>query len=434
MDFLRIISIWLRFGKEQKLANMFVHFIVIISLIIAGCVSSLPPPPSTLPAHSLAERIEAVENRIPVKGWFRWNEKILLDRMEHYNVPGASIAVINNDEIEWAKGYGKLEVGGNKTVTPDTLFQSASVGKSLTAAATMHFVETGYLSLDENVNDKLISWKVPENWFTKRKKVTLRKLLSHSAGMTVHGFRGYAEGEKIPTLLQILDGKPPANNESIRVDKTPGKVFRYSGGGFQVVQQLLEDVKKEPFSAIMQENVLKPSGMTSSAYELLLPEDSVDSAATAHNINGQPVAGKWHNLACFGAGGGLWTTPSDLARFAIEISKAYKGKSNTIVSQKSAEIMLSPQMGTGNFGRRVSKLLLGFCSQPKYGLGFMLCDEGDDFIFWHGGHNLPGFRSLLVVLPEKEQGIVIMINGEKGAMLTAEIFYSFAQTYGWIRR
>ena len=184
----------------------------------------------------------------------------------------------------------------------------------------------------------------------------------------------------------------------------------------------------------MQESVLKPSGMTSSAYELLLPENRIDSASDAHNINGKPVAGKWHNLACFGAGGGLWTTPTDLARFGIEISKAYKGKSDKIVSQKFTEIMLTPQTGTGNFGRRVSKLLPGFCSQIKYGLGFTLCGEGNGFIFWHGGHNLPGYRSLLVVMPEKEQGIVIMINGEKGAMLTAEIFYSFAQAYEWIRR
>ena len=421
-------------GKEEKLGNIFVHSIVIFSLIITGCVSSLPPPPSKLPTHSLAERIDAVENHIPVKEWFKWNEKTLADRMEHYNVPGVSIAVINSDEIEWAKGYGTLEVGSNKFVTPDTLFQSASIGKSLTAAATMHFVETGYLSLDENVNDKLISWKVPENWFTKQEKVTLRRLLSHSAGMTVHGFRGYAEGEKIPTLIQILNGSAPANNEPIRVNNTPGKAFRYSGGGFQVVQQLLEDVQKEPFSAIIQETVLTPSDMTSSVYELLLPEDRVASAATAHNINGQPVAGKWHNLACFGAGGGLWTTPTDLARFGIEISKAYKGNSNKIVSQKSAEIMLTPQTSTGNFGRIVSKFLPGFCNQIKYGLGFTLCGEGNGFIFWHGGHNLPGYRSLLVVMPEKEQGIVIMINGEKGAMLTAEIFYSFAQAYEWIRR
>ncbi|MFC1882156.1 serine hydrolase domain-containing protein [Thermodesulfobacteriota bacterium] len=416
------------------MANIFVHSIVIISLIITGCVSSLPPPPSTLPTHSLAERIDAVENHMPVKEWFKWNEKTLVDRMEHYNVPGVSIAVINSDEIEWAKGYGTLEVGSNKFVTPDTLFQSASIGKSLTATATMHFVETGYLSLDENVNDKLVSWKVPENRFTKQEKVTLRRLLSHSAGMTVSGFRGYAEGEKIPTLIQVLNGTAPANNEPIRVNKTPGKAFRYSGGGFQVVQQLLEDVQNEPFSVIMQKTVLRPSSMTSSAYELILPENRKDIAAAAHNVNGRPAAGKWHNLAAFSAGGGLWTTPTDLARFGIEISKAYKGKSYKILSQQSAEIMLTPQTGMGGFGREISRYLPGFCSRVKYGLGFILCGEGQDFMFLHPGHNLPGYRSLLVIMPEKDQGIAIMINGEKGAMLPAEIFYSFAQAYGWIRR
>jgi CubicO group peptidase (beta-lactamase class C family) len=419
---------------EEKMAKIFVHFITIICLLILGCAPKLPPLPSTLPALSHTERIHTVENYLPVWGWFRWSEKTLVDRMENYKVPGVSIAVINNDEIEWAKGYGTLEVGSNKSVTPDTLFQSASIGKSLTGTATMHFVEAGYLVLDENVNDKLVSWKVPENEFTKQEKVTLRRLLSHSAGMAVHGFRGYAEGEQIPTLLQMLNGEPPSNNKPIRVDKTPGKEFCYSGGGFQVVQQLFEDVKKEPFSVIMQETVLRPSGMTSSAYELSLPEDRKDRAAVAHKVNGQPAAGNWHHLAAFGAGGGLWTTPTDLARFGIEISKAYKGKSNKIISQQSAETMLTPQTGTGKFGTSVGRLLPGFCSQIKYGLGFILCGEGQDFIFWHVGHNLPGYRSLLVVMPEKEQGIAIMINGEKGIGLLAEIFYSFVQAYGWIRR
>ena len=416
------------------MATIFVHFIVMLSLIIAGCVSSLPPSSSTLPAHSLAERIDSVENRMPVREWLKWNEKTLVDRMEHYNVPGVSIAVINSDQIEWAKGYGTFEVGSNKSATPNTLFQAASIGKSLTAIAAMHFVEEGLLNLDENVNDKLISWKVPENSFTVKDKVTLRRLLSHTAGMTVSGFRGYSEGEKIPTLLQILDGKLPANNEPIRVDRTPGKSFRYSGGGFQVVQQLLEDIENEPFSVIMQETVLEPSGMTSSAYELILPEDHKEIAAVAHNVNGQPTAGKWHNLACFGAGGGLWTTPTDLARFGIEVSKAYKGMPNKIISHQSAEIMLTPQSGAGEFGTDVSRYLPGFCSQVKYGLGFILCGQGQDFMFLHPGHNLPGYRSLLVIMPEKEQGIAIMINGEKGVMLIKEIFYGFAQAYGWIRR
>ena len=414
------------------MAKIFVHFIIIISLLILGCAPKLPPLPSTLPALSHTERIHTVENHLPVKGLLKWSEGTLVDRMKHYKVPGVSIAVINNDEVEWAKGYGTLEAGSNKSVTPDTLFQSASIGKSLTAVATMHFVEEGRLVLDENVNDRLVAWKVPENEFTKQENVTLRRLLSHSAGMTVHGFRGYAEGERIPTLLQILDGIPPANNMPIRVDEIPGKEFRYSGGGFQIVQQILEDVNEKQFSVIMQESVLKPSGMTSSAYELSLPEDRKERAATAHKANGQPAAGKWHNLACFGAGGGLWTTPTDLARFGIEISKSYKGKSNKIISQKSAKIILIPQTDPGVFGTKVSKYLPGFCSQVKYGLGFILCGGGQDFIFFHPGHNLPGYRSLLVIMPEKEQGIAIMINGEKGNGLIIEIFYSFAQAYRWM--
>ena len=323
-------------------------------------------------------------------------------------------------------------MGSNKPVTPDTLFQAASIGKSLTATAAMHFVEEGYLSLDENVNDKLVSWKVPENRFTEQEKVTLRRLLSHTAGMTVGGFRGYSEGEEIPTLRQILDGKPPANNLPIRVDKTPGKAFRYSGGGFQVVQQLFEDVQDEPFSIIMWKVVLNPACMTSSAYEIKLSEDRKDIAAVAHNVNGKPAVGKWHDLACFGAGGGLWTTPTDLARFGLEISKAYKGNPNQIISHKSAKIMLTPQSDAGDLGREVNRNLPGFCSQVKYGLGFILCGQGEDFIFLHPGHNIPGYRSLLVMMPEKEQGISIMVNGENGNDLMIEIFYSFAQAYEWI--
>jgi CubicO group peptidase (beta-lactamase class C family) len=297
----------------------------------------------------------------------------------------------------------------------------------------MHFVEEGYLSLDENVNDKLVSWKVPENRFTKQGNVTLRRLLSHSAGVTVGGFKGYSEGEQIPTLLQILDGKPPANNKPIRVDKTPGTAFRYSGGGFQVVQQLLEDIQGKPFAVIMQEAVLGVSAMTSSAYELSLPEDRRDIAATAHDVNGKPAVGKWHNLACFGAGGGLWTTPTDLARFGIEISKAYKGRPNAILSHRSAEVMLTPQSDGGELGRQVKRYLPGFCNQVAYGLGFILCGQGGDFMVLHPGHNLPGYRSLLVMMPEKEQGIAIMINGENGNGLILEAFHSFAQAYQWTR-
>jgi len=405
---------------------------LLISSLLSGCVSTAPPPPSSLPTNFVEERITTVENHIPVKGWFQWTEKTIIDRMEHYNVPGVSIAVINNHKIEWAKGYGTVESGSDIPVTHDTLFQAASVGKSLTSAAAMHLVENEILSLDEDVNNKLMSWEIPENRFTQKEKVTLRRLLSHTAGMTVGGFRGYAEGEKIPSLIQILNGAPPANNGPIRVNKTPGKAFRYSGGGFQVVQQLFEDVQKEPFSIIMQKSVLIPCGMTSSSYELMLTEDRKVKAATAHDIAGRPAMGKWHNLACFGAGGGLWTTPTDLAKFGIEISEAFKGKVGNIISPQSAKVLLSPYSDAGELGRQVKRYLPWACSQVKYGLGFVLCGEARDLLFLHPGHNLPGYRSLLVMMPEKEQGIAIMVNGEKGNGLILEIFYSFAHAYGWV--
>ena len=408
------------------------HLALLIPLLISGCVPTLPPLPSNLQTKSPAERIAAVENHLPVKGWFQWNEKSITDRMEHYDVPGASIAVINNHKIEWAKGYGTLESGSDIPVTRDSLFQSASVGKSITSAAAMYLVEKELLSLDENVNNKLVSWKIPDNRFTRKEKVNLRRLLSHTAGMTVGGFRGYAVGENIPSLIQILDGAPPANNDPIRVDKTPGKAFRYSGGGYQVVQQLFEDVQKEPFSAIIQKSVLSPCGMTSSAYELILNEDRKVKAATAHDITGRPAMGKWHNLAAFGAGGGLWTTPTDLAGFGIEISEAYLGQTDKIISPLSARALLIPQTDAGELGRQVKRFLPGVCSQVKYGLGFILCGEGQDFVFLHPGHNLPGYRNLFIVMPEKAQGIVIMVNGEKGNGLILEIFYSFAQAYGWL--
>ena len=202
----------------------------------------------------LAERIERVE-----KGF----HPILLDRnespfeltvqklMQMYRVPGLSVAVIDNFKIVWAKGYGVTEAGTMTSVTTDTLFQAGSVSKPVAAVGALHLAEQRKLSLDEDVNSRLVSWKVPENNFTKNEKVTLRRILSHSAGLTVHGFNGYDIDESIPTLLQILNGEPPANNQPIRVDSVPGTRWRYSGGGTLIAQQLMIDVTGRPFPQLM---------------------------------------------------------------------------------------------------------------------------------------------------------------------------------------
>ncbi len=362
---------------------------------------------------SLEERIRRVDNGlingVLIKGQpiEKWN---IVDRMKHYKVPGVSIAVINNYKIEWAKGYGVKEVLKEEVVTSDTLFQAASISKPVAAYAALHFVEERVLDLDENVNNKLDSWKIPENKYTEEKKVSLRGLLSHSAGLTVHGFRGYAEGEEIPTVQQVLDGEGPANSDPVRVDIEPDTQYRYSGGGFTVMQYMLTELKDRPFPQIMREIVLDPLNMRLSTYEQPLPENRRGEEAIAHRSNGKPIEGKWHTYPEMAAAG-MWTTPSDLCRFAIELMLSVKGKSNKTLSEEMVSQMLTAQ-------------------KENYGLGIGVGGKEENFSFSHGGGN-EGFRCFLVAYPEKGQGAAIMTNSDNGGTLYSEILRSIANEYIW---
>src|SRR5215510_9300519 len=179
------------------------------------------------------ERIKHIENGIePVK--IGNDQPIQLDLpalMKLYNDPALSVAVIDDFKIAWAKAYGTTDSAGKTPVTTKTLFQAGSISKPVAATGMLALVEAGKLSLDEDVNLKLKTWKVPENEFTKEQKVTLRRLMSHTGGLTVHGFPGYDVYERVPTLVQIFNGEKPANTAPIRVDVVPGTLERYSGGG-----------------------------------------------------------------------------------------------------------------------------------------------------------------------------------------------------------
>lgn len=388
------------------------RIIPIIPFLISFTLILLAFSSETVSSQS-EERIRRVENGllklIKIKGQ-RELKLNISDRMEFYKVPGVSIAVINNHEIEWAKGYGVIEAKTKKPVTTETLFQAASISKPIAAAAALHMVEQGLINLEENVNNKLTSWKVPENKFTSKKKVNLRGLLSHSAGVTVHGFRGYAQGESVPTLIEVLNGKKPANSRPIRVNTAPDKKFRYSGGGYTIMQQLLIDLKSKPFPEIMRETVLNPLDMSHSTYEQPLPENKNNLAATAHRGNGKPIQGKWHTYPEMAAAG-LWTTPSDLARFAIEVMMSGLGKSNQVLSREMTKRMLTAQHGS-------------------VGLGLFLGGKDQDFNFSHSGGN-EGFRCHLFAYPEKGKGAVIMTNSDNGFMLYSEILRSIAAEYSW---
>jgi CubicO group peptidase (beta-lactamase class C family) len=244
--------------------------ITALLVVTASCLAADPSKSNSTRDPKLSARIQRVENGIPPIVVSDNDPPLQLNiekLMQLYKVPGLSIAVIDNFKIAWAKGYGVTEAGTNSPVTAHTLFQAASISKPVTATGALTLVEQGKLSLDENVNLKLKSWQVPDNDFTKDQKVTLRRLMSHSAGLTVHGFPGYEVGAPIPTLPEILNGEPPANTAPVRVDTIPGTKSIYSGGGITIEQLLVMDVTGEPFAKFMHDAVLDKIGMTDSTYE-----------------------------------------------------------------------------------------------------------------------------------------------------------------------
>lgn len=329
----------------------------------------------------------------------------LADRMNYYNAPEVSIAVLDHGQIDWARGYGLADNVANNPVTPETLFQAASVSKSVTALAALRLVQQGKLNLDEDVNLKLVSWKVPDNEFTKNEKVTLRRLLSHTAGMTVPSVGGYRAGEYMPTTVQILNGEK-TSNEPVRVDRVPGKEFRYSGGGYVVVQLLLMDVTGKSFPALMHDLVFEPLNMTHSTFEAPLPKSLWPGVAQPYDR----ARNDWFSYSAM-APAGLWTTPSDLVRFAIEIEKAYAGQSK-LLSYALAHEMLAYQ------------------SAEIYGLGVALGQRGHAVRFWHSGAN-GGYQCLFEGYPQTGQGLAIMTDGVGGLRLIGEIQRAVAQEYNW---
>jgi CubicO group peptidase (beta-lactamase class C family) len=342
-------------------------------------------------------------------------EITLKQMMETFKLPGLSVAVVDNYQIVWAKGFGVTEPGGTAPVTTRTLFQAGSISKPVAATGALWLVEHGKLQLDEDVNKKLKSWKVPENEFTKEQKVTLRRLVSHSAGLTVHGFPGYAVNEPVPTLVQIFNGEKPANTDPIRVDFVPGTKMRYSGGGVTIEQQLVIDVTGKPFPQFMQETVLSKVGMTDSSYEQPLPAARAALTATGTRSDGMPIAGRWH-LYPEMAAAGLWTTPTDLAKFAIEIALSKQGKANHVLSQKMTQEMLRPQIEAEGGGAHV-------------GLAFFLPDKSPGE-FGHNGSD-EGFQADLTMNAESGRGIAIMGNSDMFFHVAPYVEDAVRRARGW---
>ena len=354
--------------------------------------------------------IERVENGLlsgaPVSGVAGAS---LEERMAELDVPAVSIAVIQDFKIVWAKAYGVADPATGRMAYTETLFQAASISKPVTATAVHRLVESGTLDLDAPVNTYLESWKLPDNELTRATPVTLRMLLSHTGGTTVDGFPGYEPGDAVPTLQQVLDGSGPANTPPIRVDIPPGQTYRYSGGGTTIVQQMLIDVVGKPFPELMQEMVLGPAGMTISAFDQPLAADRAENAATAHQ--GSDESGNTSHVYPELAAAGLWTTPTDLARFAIAIQRSVRGDEGALMREETVGEMLTPVQGDA---------ALGLFRELRRGEAY----------YGHGGGNY-GFRCRLRFHPEEGYGAVVMTNGSRGGVVADEVINAIAHVYGW---
>ncbi len=397
------------------MAKMFLNISCGVLLAIEAMISIVPRTlaeervSTSLNASAIEEHIQRVATGLrPTVAITGEPAMKLIDRMSDLHVPGVSIAVIHDGAVQWARGFGVTAFGG-PPVTPVTLFQAASISKPVTAVAALAMVQAGKLDLDADVNLFLRSWKVPANSYTHESKVTLRELLNHSAGTTVGGFEGYQTGVTIPTLLDVLNGVLPANSAPIIVDHRPGTRYHYSSGGYSIVQQLLIDVTGKPFQSLLDETVLRPFGMMHSSFLQPLSANEANAAATPYLATGAPVPGGSHTYPELAAAG-LWTTPTDIARFALALLDASAGRATPVLSQLTTRQMLTPGLG-------------------DYGLSLIIRGSAPNRCFSHGGVN-KGFVSSMVAY-ETGEGAVIMTNGDRGGELVNEIMRSIATEYHW---
>lgn len=370
----------------------------------------------TFAQNPIEEKIQQVENGLNLPKTVAKEKGIqrntIEEQLKTYQINGISVAVVNEGKIEWTKAYGLADASQGNLVNEQMLFQCASIGKIVTALAALHLVKTGKIDLDEDVNQKLKRWQIKENENTQQQKVTLRHLLSHSAGFTDdYGFLGYAPGSKIPNILQILNNEAPQATKVMQVNHTPGTQELYSGGGYLIIQVLIEDISGKPFPDFVQELIFNPLQMTHSTYSNEPDIQLNKPIAVGHKSNGKNLKKKKYHIYPEKAAAGFWTTAEDLAKLMIQIQKEFQGKSDLILNQKIAQALLSPQINHKGLGLNLRGVL-----HPQ--------------AFWHAGNNL-GYTALFCGLLHEGKGAIILTNSDGGERIVQEFMASVAYAYDW---
>jgi CubicO group peptidase (beta-lactamase class C family) len=390
----------------RLLRNIFVPLL----LIAVSCTAYTQENPTY--GKETEDKIKQVENNLGE--WIQLEDSMntynLQQQMEYFKIRGLSIAVVHNYKIEWARGYGIMDTATQQPVTVQTLFQAGSISKSLNAVGVLKLVQDKKLDLYTDINTYLRSWEFPYDSLSKGKKITVANLLSHTAGLSLHGFPGYKRGDTIPSLSQVLDGKHPANTGPVRSQFEPGLRFQYSGGGTTISQLIVQDVTHQPYDVYMRENILKPLDMTMSSYTQPPAKDKEKFLATAYRAGGNEVEGKYH-IYPEQAAAGLWTNPTDLAKYIIETQLSLQGRSNKVLSQEITKLRLTPYIDSAA------------------AFGVFIDAHGGEKYFGHNGSD-EGFVSSYTGTFENGNGAVVMVSSDNDVLLS-EVMNSVATVYGW---
>jgi len=386
-------------------------FIILLAISLFSCKESKGNKvQKTIQQDSSKVHQEAVLNNLKPFHYLKSKPKIqnVEDLMQKYKVPGLRVVFTDKGKISWSKSYGYANLKDSIKVDDKTVFQGASLGKPITAMVALNLVEQGVLKLDEDVNNKLIGWKVPTNEFTKKEKVTLRRLIGHTSGFNRYYGANYMPYEEIPTIVQTLRGEKPSKHPAAKLVAIPGQKYIYSNPGYLMIEKLMEDVTGKKFENIIDELIFEPSTMKNSSFEQPAPKRLMATKATGYSENLLPY---YYNIISFKAAGAILTTPDDLARFTLTLLKDYKKGTHNILSQEMTTKVF-------NRGSRLEKL------------GFTLFNWDDDISFRHTGQNF-GFTSFMFGSVNKEQSLIIMANGVNTHELFNLILNAVAAEYNW---
>lgn len=393
--------------------SLFAIRLIFPTAIMACCLSGMTQ-------EADETRIDRVVNGLRPYCWAFFGDEPKLDilsRMKHYRVPGVSIAVIDHGEIAWARAFGIKDTESEAPVETTTMFQAGSISKPFNAFVIMRMVEQGEFALNQDINTCLKSWQLPPSPHTASRPITISDLLNHTGGTTNFndrtGYWGYRKTDAIPEILQILRGEPPALTPPVTVERPPGSVH-YSNGGSTILQLLVMETAGKPYEQIMRETIFDPLGMEHSTFQMPLPPELEQEAAAAHD-HMKPLEGKYYSYPELAAGG-LWSTPSDLALFIIEHWRSLHGESNKIITQASAQRMITQRIPGSNVTE-----------------GFFITPKGREIYYGHRGGCF-GFYSDMIIHKGSGNGAVVMVNGGGDALtsnLRREILIAIASEYNW---